>query len=251
MNYNPKLSTVEVENLRLRAYIGFLEWEKEKLQDLVISFSFKYDTADASRTDDVKYAINYKSITKSIIKMVDNQSFNLLETLSENVYDFIQNFEETIQDITVKVEKPNALRFTDNVMVKISSQDRYNRVIITMGSNINPEENFTKALPLLQSFGTIVQRTNYIQTPALKFKEQPDFLNGALLFYTQKSLSALRFELKQVEAQLGRVRSENKSAPRTIDLDITAFNGFLIDKDLDELPFIKDFIKQLQPEISL
>lgn len=51
--YNPKLSIVRVENLRLRSYIGFIDWETEKLQDVIISFSFKYDTAMAAKSDDV------------------------------------------------------------------------------------------------------------------------------------------------------------------------------------------------------
>ena len=69
-NYAPKLSIVRVENLRLRAFIGFIDWETEKLQDVIISYSFKYDTALASQTDDVQYAVDYKKITKEIIVFI-------------------------------------------------------------------------------------------------------------------------------------------------------------------------------------
>lgn len=246
----PQLSIVNVENLRLRAYIGFIDWEKVKLQDVVVSYSFKYDTYASSISDEVSDAVDYKKLTKQIIKMVDNQSFQLIEYLANKVYAKIRLYSSEIQDIEVKIEKPFALRFADNVFVKISSGDRYNSAIIALGSNINAKENFDKALQEIRSLGIIIQRTKFIETPALKDENQPNFLNGAVLIQTKKSLSELGLELKQIEAILGRVRTENKNAPREIDLDITTYNGFLIDKKINELPFLIDFIKYLQPELA-
>lgn len=249
--YNPKLSIVKVENLRLRAFIGFIDWETEKLQDVIISYSFKYDTALASKTDDVQNAVDYKKITKGIIGFVDHKSFHLIEALAEKIYTYIQSSGAALQDINVKVEKPHALRFADNVLVEIDGKDRYNTAIIALGSNINSEENFNKALKHLQEVGFLMQRTEFIKTEPLKFEEQPEFLNGAILLHTKKSLSELKMHLKQIEALLGRVRTENKNAPRKIDLDVTTYNGFIVDQDLIEFPFLIDFVQQLQPEIEL
>ncbi|SFC25515.1 2-amino-4-hydroxy-6-hydroxymethyldihydropteridine diphosphokinase [Kaistella jeonii] len=250
-NYNPKLSIVRVENLRLRAFIGFIDWETEKLQDVIISFSFKYDTSLASKTDNVENAVDYKKITKGVIDFVDHKSFHLIEALAEKIYIHIQTSDSAVQEINVKVEKPNALRFADNVMVQIDGTDRYNTAIISLGSNINSEENFSKALVHLQQLGFIMQRSAFIKTKPLKFEEQPEFLNGAILLNTKKSLSELKMHLKQIEALLGRVRTENKNAPREIDLDVTTYNGFIIDEDLAVFPFLIDFVQQLQPEIQL
>ncbi|KIA88263.1 hypothetical protein OA86_11760 [Kaistella jeonii] len=123
--------------------------------------------------------------------------------------------------------------------------------MISLGSNINSEENFSKALVHLQQLGFIMQRSAFIKTKPLKFEEQPEFLNGAILLNTKKSLSELKMHLKQIEALLGRVRTENKNAPREIDLDVTTYNGFIIDEDLAVFPFLIDFVQQLQPEIQL
>jgi dihydroneopterin aldolase/2-amino-4-hydroxy-6-hydroxymethyldihydropteridine diphosphokinase len=243
--YQPQLAQIKVENLRLRAFIGFIDWEKEKLQDVVLSYSFKYDTVLAAETDDVQYAVDYKRITKQIIDLVDNQRFHLVETLAEKVYQWIVSSSPAIQEIKVQVEKPHALRFADNVLVHISSEDRYHSAIIALGSNIDAENNFAKAISELQKIGFVTQRTEFIQTKALKFEDQPDFLNGAVLLQTQKSLTDLKFHLKQIEAILGRVRTENKNAARTIDLDVTTYNGFLIDKEISEFPFLEKFVEQL------
>ncbi|MBX2931402.1 MAG: dihydroneopterin aldolase [Chitinophagaceae bacterium] len=254
MNFDaiPKLSIIKVEKLRLRAYIGFIDWEKVNLQDIVISYSFKYNSSLATKSDDVHFAVNYKSLNKQIIALIDNKKFNLIEHVAEIIFESIQAFSPEIQHIKVKVEKPYALRFADNVLVKISSEDRYNVAMIALGSNINADENMAKALSLIQQLGTIVQRTKFIKTKALKFEQQPDYLNGAILLMTKKCLSELVFELKQIETMIGRVRDkENKNAPREIDLDVTTYNYFVIDKDINELPFLKDFIKELQPNITI
>ncbi|WP_158500269.1 2-amino-4-hydroxy-6-hydroxymethyldihydropteridine diphosphokinase [Sphingobacterium sp. SG20118] len=243
-----KLLTIQVDNLRLRAYIGYLDWEKRKLQDVVISFSFKYNAAIATLQDDVHYAINYKDVNKTIIKIIDNQSFNLIETLAEQVYTVIAEFDPRIEEINITVEKPHALRFADNVMVKVSSKDRFNLALIAMGSNIDSEINMQKALEKLCKLGTVTKRTDFIKTKPLKFKDQDDFTNGAVLLHSNMSMLQLKWKLKEIEALMGRVRTDNKNAPRTIDLDIVCFNEIIIDeKELEELPFLKTFIKELQP----
>ncbi|MDQ0478023.1 2-amino-4-hydroxy-6-hydroxymethyldihydropteridine diphosphokinase [Chryseobacterium sp. MDT2-18] len=249
--YHPKLSTVRVENLRLRAFIGFIDWETEKLQDIIISYSFKYDTSLAAKTDNVQNAVDYKKITKEIIDFVDHKSFHLIETLAEKIYAFIQSSGAELQEIQVKVEKPHALRFADNVLVEIDGKDRYHTAVVALGSNIDSEQNFSKALSHLQEIGFIMKRTAFIKTKPLKFEEQPEFLNGAVLINTKKSLPELKMHLKQIEAILGRVRSDNKNAPREIDLDVLTYNGFLIDEDIEELPFLIGFVQQLEPEIAL
>lgn len=244
----PKLLTIQVENLRLRAYIGYLDWEKEKLQDVVLSFSLKYDGAKATASDDVTHAVNYKTLTKLIIKTVDNQSFHLIETLAERLYETIHQFSPSIQEVDVKVEKPHALRFADNVMVSIKGKDRYNTALVAMGSNIDAEANMQKAMEKLAKLGTITNRTDFIRTKPLKLETQPDFLNGAVLLRSNLSQHQLALELKQIEAFMGRVRRENKNAARTIDLDIVAFNATIIDEaEMEELPFLKDFVEQLLP----
>lgn len=241
---------IEVENLRLRAYIGFQKWETDKLQDVVISFSFKYDAVDASKQDDVAYAVNYKPLTKEVIALVDGKTFDLIETLAEHVYETIVSYHDNIEAIEVCVEKPHALRFADNVMVKIAQNDRTSTAIVSLGSNIDPENHFSKALDYLTRLGIIVKRTAFITTKPLKFEDQPDFLNGAVLLHTTLSKRVLQMKLKEIEALMGRVRSANKNAPRVIDLDVLSFNNVILDpEELEELPFLKDFVSYLKPEI--
>jgi 7,8-dihydro-6-hydroxymethylpterin-pyrophosphokinase len=54
-------------------------------------------------------------------------------------------------------------------------------------------------------------------------------LNAALLLLTEMSPARLKFEhLRPIEAALGRIRTENRNAPRTIDLDIALYDEEVI-----------------------
>lgn len=243
-----KLTRIKVKNLRLRAYIGFKEWETRKLQDLVISYSFRYNAAKAIKTDAAADALDYKKINKAIISLVDRQRFNLLEKTAEEIYRIIKKNVFT-RDVCVRVEKPYALRFTDNVMAEISDEDRTNEVIIGLGSNIRPEENIKKAMEHIQKLGRIRKKTKFIYTKPERKKDQPDFLNGALVISTDQYYEDLYDRLKSTEDLLGRDRSGDKNGPRIIDLDIVAFNDTITDEEVYEYEFLKNFVAELKPEL--
>jgi len=245
-----KVSTIKVEKLRLRAYIGFNDWERKKMQDLVISYSLKFNMFWAVKNDDVSQSYNYKTLTKSIIKLIEHQKFDLIETVAEKIYDRIKQH-PFAYGVTVKVEKPFALRFTDNVMIKIDEADRYNEAIISIGSNINANENTKAAVGKLKTLGSLTEQTKFITTKPLKFEDQADFLNGAITLYTKLNLEQLILSLKKIEAELGRIRTANKNAERTIDLDVTLYNNHVIDKDVHEFDFLKRFVKELKPKFGL
>jgi len=248
MKSTQKLSSVSIKNLRLRTYIGFNDWEKEKRQDVVISISYKYDTSKAVQFDDVNYGVNYKIITKGVIHLVENNKFNLLETLAELTWECIKKI-PYVMDLEVTVEKPNSLRFCDNVLVSVSDKDRYNSAIISLGSNIEPEQNVQKARLEISQVASILKETKTIYTKPVDFIDQDDFLNGALLIQTKLYFDELVDHLKRIEDKLGRVRTENKNGPRTIDLDVIVFNKVPIDKEVDKFDFLTSFIQELQPGV--
>lgn len=248
--HQPKLVRIQVEKLRLRAYIGFKKWETEKLQDLIINFTFRYDASRAIQTDQEKDVLDYKAITKKIIHHVDRQSFHLLERVADDILEIIRENPYT-RDIVVRVEKPYALRFSDNVWVEVEGNDRLNEAIISLGSNIDPEQNTRLALEQLTRIGPIRQQTDLIYTEPERMKEQPAFLNGAVILDTTLPFDTLKSELKSIENRLGRKRSGPKNGPRTIDLDIIAYNGTITDDEVYEYGFLQKFLKELKPELEV
>src|SRR3990167_8962465 len=100
-----------------------------------------------------------------------------------------------------------------------------NQVIISVGSNIEPDKNIAKALEILARDFEVVAETDFVSTKPVGYTQQPDFLNGAVLVRTDLKLEPLRQHLKQIEDTLGRRRGGLSFGPRTGGLDIVVWNG--------------------------
>ncbi|MBN2556669.1 MAG: 2-amino-4-hydroxy-6-hydroxymethyldihydropteridine diphosphokinase [Anaerolineales bacterium] len=91
---------------------------------------------------------------------------------------------------------------------------------ISLGSNINPETNLPMAIKALSDAGELMGVSKAYQNPAIGPAPQADFINAAALLLTELPAQELRQHLRRIEAELGRVRTTDKYAPRTIDLDL-------------------------------
>ena len=102
------------------------------------------------------------------------------------------------------------------------------RALIALGSNIDPEHNLPAAAARLAAHPDIevLAASGVYQSPPLGRPGDPCFHNAALAVETSLAPAGLRDELRRLEAGMGRVRSEDRYAPRPIDLDLAAYEGF-------------------------
>lgn len=115
------LATIRIKNLRLRTYIGFKDDEVKNRQDVVVNVTIKYPAENASDSDNVDDALNYRTITKKIIALVENNRFYLLEKLTADVL-AIASEHDWVEFAEVEVDKPHALRFADSVSLALTYQ---------------------------------------------------------------------------------------------------------------------------------
>jgi len=94
--------------------------------------------------------------------------------------------------------------------------------LVVLGSNIDPDRNIASAVQFLESEFQITARSAVYISPAVGATDTPDFHNQALTVQSALSHSALQASFREIESKLGRVRTENKNAPRTIDIDLVA-----------------------------
>ena len=115
-----------------------------------------------------------------------------------------------------------------------------NKVVIALGSNIEPEENLELAVVELKSRFKVSKSSRWIRTKPIGILDQSDFYNGVLIMATELGMGSLKQELKSIEDLMGRDRSKPKFGPRIIDLDILIWNGKVID-----LPYTKKISSSL------
>ncbi len=128
MRHSGRQATIHIRNLRLRTFIGFNPEEMEKQQDVVINIEISYAVAESALRDCVEDALDYKVITKRVIRHVEEGRFLLLERLVSDLLDLCSDH-PSIRSARVTVEKPHALRFADSVSLTLDYRaDRANNL---------------------------------------------------------------------------------------------------------------------------
>jgi len=109
---------IYIKDLRLQTIIGIFGWEREVRQEVSIDLEMTFDCKRAAKTDAIKDTIDYKKITKGIIKFVEESEFQLQETLAEGIADLVKN-QYKVDSLKLRVSKPGALRHAQDVGVII------------------------------------------------------------------------------------------------------------------------------------
>ncbi|SNB47776.1 dihydroneopterin aldolase [Geobacter sp. DSM 9736] len=110
---------IRIEKLLLRTVIGITPEERHNRQDVVISLALFVDTRSAGRSDDIGNApVNYRTLVKKIVPVVEGGEFNLVEKLAADIARLCLA-EPGVERVRVSVDKPGALRFAKSVGVTI------------------------------------------------------------------------------------------------------------------------------------
>jgi 2-amino-4-hydroxy-6-hydroxymethyldihydropteridine diphosphokinase len=119
--------------------------------------------------------------------------------------------------------------------------------IISIGSNVEPEMNISKAVTEISRTCEVVGQSKREWIKVIGTVDQADFLNGAIHIRTHLTKGQMHEWLRQLEHQLGRIRAEDKPGLRTIDLDIVIWNRQVVDPDVYRREFLKQAVQELWP----
>ena len=109
---------IQIKDLLLRTIIGVNEEERRNQQDVLINITLFADTRAAGASDDVEDAVNYRTITKRVIAMVESSRFFLVEKMAAEIASICLD-DPRVERVRVRVEKPGALRFARSAGVEI------------------------------------------------------------------------------------------------------------------------------------
>src|SRR5689334_16618637 len=113
-------------------------------------------------------------------------------------------------------------------------------VLIALGGNLGDVRNtFTKAIANIcgMTQAVLVARSSDYLTPPLSDQPQPHYVNACIEIETDLDPHALLFTLHKIEKKFGRDRANERHwGPRTLDLDMIAYDDVQIDKPELTLP---------------
>ena len=114
-----KRDRIFVEGLETRSIIGIFDWERRVKQRVLVDFEIVTDTRRAARFDRVEKTVDYKAMSKWILREVPKTRFRLVESLAEHIArSCLKKF--NLKEMTVRVCKPGAIRNSRNVGVEIT-----------------------------------------------------------------------------------------------------------------------------------
>ena len=112
------MDQISIKDLHLRTIIGINEEERRNRQDVLINLALDVDMRLAGESDNIDHAVNYRTITKRIIQLVETSQFYLVEKMAAEIA-VICLEDPRVERARVTVEKPGALRFARSVGVTI------------------------------------------------------------------------------------------------------------------------------------
>lgn len=123
--------------------------------------------------------------------------------------------------------------------------------LIALGSNIGESRSLlvTAVHEINELAATRVEAVSRLYATApVGYEDQPDFLNAAALLETQLSPADLLAALHHIEVVHGRTR-EVRWGPRTLDLDVIDYEGFVSSEPELQIPHPRATERQfvLQP----
>lgn len=107
-------------------------------------------------------------------------------------------------------------------------------LLIALGSNIEPVKNLPLGLRALRRLLPVTAVSRIYETQPIGAQDVPVFWNAAVRVATDRPPAEIKWQvLRPLEAELGRVRTEDRNAPRTLDLDLVLY-GDLVLQDAEQ-----------------
>lgn len=109
--------------LEIETIIGIYDWERTQKQTVVLDIQMAFDISKAAETDDIKHALDYKSVSKRIISFVEASEFFLVEKLIEEIAKLIQS-EFHVPWVKIVLNKKGAIRGANDVGIIIERGEK-------------------------------------------------------------------------------------------------------------------------------
>ena len=114
-----RLDKIHIRDLLVRCIVGIYPEERTEKQDVNINMILYTDLRAACQSDDIEDTVNYKTIKKKVLRMVQESEYFLIERLADEAAQIALE-DPNVSHVNVSIDKPGALRFARSVAVDIT-----------------------------------------------------------------------------------------------------------------------------------
>jgi dihydroneopterin aldolase len=109
--------------LEIKTIIGIYDWERETKQTVILDIEMAHNIQKAAETDDIQYALDYKTVSKRIISFVENSECLLVERLISEIADILRH-EFNVPWVKIKLNKKGAISGASDVGIIIERGEK-------------------------------------------------------------------------------------------------------------------------------
>jgi len=103
-----ELTKLTIKNATYYGYHGVAAAEKALGGRYQIDIELWYNAEAAVNTDDISYALNYQDVLYSVSDIMQNENFNLIEALANEILIVLFDKFAIVEKATIKIRKLNA-----------------------------------------------------------------------------------------------------------------------------------------------
>lgn len=116
------MDTIFIQGLQTQAIIGIYDWEREEPQPLVFDIEMQTDLKKASQSDQIDDTVDYAAVAEEVTALVEKSRVELIETLAEQVIEWIFDQHPAVQGIHLCLSKPQAVPQAETVGLILKRQ---------------------------------------------------------------------------------------------------------------------------------
>lgn len=132
---NPSLNgtsqdRIHINNLRVKADIGLDRWNQNVPQRCFINMTMLTDFSAASKSDDLKYSLNYASVSNDVVSISQNNQWENLFSLARGISKYCTDTYKTMHNLNLKVSTNTLHLRCQEISCHINPQDDKNFDIV-------------------------------------------------------------------------------------------------------------------------
>ena len=118
INYKSKRKVI-IKNLIISMFIGIHAFEKRKKQRVKFNIIITTDPKIEPDRRELSTILDYEKIIKNLSLLVGKKHYDLLEELSESIFEMIFN-NKIVKKVNLKLEKLDVIKDAESVGIEVS-----------------------------------------------------------------------------------------------------------------------------------
>ncbi len=251
------MDEIRIENLEIYAGHGVFEEENRTGQPFFVNVTLYTDIRKSGKEDDLQYSTHYGEVSHFINHFLKEHTFRLIEAAAEQAAEQILLRFPLVKALDLEIRKPKAPIGLPFQSVSVKVHRGWKKSYIGIGSNLGDKRAYIEEAISKLNQNPLIRRvrvSELIMTEPYGGVEQDTFLNGAIEIETLYTPYELLVFLQELEKEAKRERLVHWG-PRTLDLDVLLYEGFISDDkeltvphpDMQNRDFVLKPLEQLCP----